>query len=123
MGFYQQSISILRPVRVSDRYNPEGEQLSYDLADGAARIPISFGVDVQPRTEVEADENGTRVATRTVWWLCTPDGVDLDVAPTDRVSVDGGPDLDIVGEVHRWPSDDYPSGVDHVSLALEYKNG
>lgn len=123
MGFYQQSMSILRPVKVSDRYNPDGERLSYDLADGAYRTPVATGVDVQPRTEVETDDNGTRVATRTVWWLCTPDGVDLDVEPTDRISVDGGPDLDIVGEVHRWPSDDYPSGVDHVALALEYKNG
>ncbi|GAC71026.1 hypothetical protein [Gordonia soli] len=122
MGFYEQSATILRPAKKVTRYNPAGEELTYDLAEGAQRIPIAFGVDVQPRTEVELDENGTRIATKTVLWLCTPDGCDLDVRPTDRIGY-GGVDLDISGEVHRWPSDEYESGVDHVSVALEHRNG
>ena len=122
MGFYGQTITVLRPAKISDRYNPRGERLSYEIAEGAQRIPVSFGVELQPRLEVETDENGTRVATHTVWWLCTPDGFDLDVEATDRIGY-AGRDLDIVGEVHRWPSVDHPSGVDHVELALEYKNG
>ncbi|AWN04122.1 head closure Hc1 [Gordonia phage Petra] len=117
--FYTEQVQIVRPVKVSDKYNPDGEMLSWE---GAQRLPVPFGVEVQPRTQYETDENGTRVATRTVWWLCTPRGKNLDVEPTDRVA-HAGRDLDVVGEIKRWPSPEFESGVDHVELTLEYKNG
>lgn len=120
MGFYQQSVAILRPAKVTSRYGG-GEQLTYDVDEGAERIPVPFGVEVQPRTEVELADD-TRIATQTGWTLITPDGYDLDVTEIDRITY-AGRDLEIQGEVHRWPSDDYPSGVDHVSLTLEYRNG
>ncbi|MDJ0006512.1 hypothetical protein [Gordonia alkanivorans] len=116
--FFTEQVQIVRPVTVSNKYNPEGS-LSWE---GAQRLPVPFGVEVQPRTQYETDENGTRVATRTVWWLCTPRGRDLDVEPTDRIAY-AGRDLDVVGEIGRWPSPAYESGVDHVELTLEYKNG
>ncbi len=49
-------------------------------------------------------------------------GKNLDVEPTDRVA-HAGRDLDVVGEIKRWPSPEFESGVDHVELTLEYKNG
>ncbi|QNJ58415.1 head-to-tail stopper [Gordonia phage Archis] len=117
--FYTEQVQIVRPVKVTDKYNPDGEMLSWE---GAQRLPVPFRVEVQPRTQYETDENGTRVATRTVWWLCTPRGKNLDVEPTDRIA-HAGRDLDVVGEIKRWPAPEFESGVDHVELTLEYKNG
>ncbi|MCF8605149.1 hypothetical protein L5I01_17480 [Gordonia sp. HY442] len=122
MSFYGQRAAILRPVKVSGRYSGSGERLSYDEADGAVPESIPFGVEIQPRTEVEIGDNGARVSVQTGYRLHTPPGRDLDVAAVDRI-VYNGRHLDIDGDVHRWPSPDYPSGVDHVEIALTFHAG
>jgi hypothetical protein len=119
MSFYAQRAAVLRPVSIAGDYG--GEQLSYDEADGATRTPIPFGVDIQPRSEVEIGDGG-RVMTQTGWTLHTPPGRDLDVTEIDQI-VYNNRALSVVGEVHRWPSADYPSGVDHVEISLEYRSG
>lgn len=122
MGFYQQRVSVIRPVTVTDPYNPDGGHLSYDQTDGATATAVGFGVDMQPRLEVELGAEEGRIGTQTGWKLFTPPGRDLDVDATCRIRYRGR-DLDIEGEVRRWDSADYPSGVDHVSLTLQYVTG
>ncbi|QCG77592.1 head closure Hc1 [Gordonia phage Fairfaxidum] len=122
MKFFTEQIVVVRPARIVEKYNPEGEFLSFDPADGVQRIPVPFGVEVQPRAVVETDDNDTRVATHTVLWVCTPTGRDIDVEPTDRVAYRGR-DHEVVGEIKRWPSPDHESGVDHVEFTIEFKNG
>lgn len=121
MSFYRQHAAILHPAKVGGRYGGD-ERLEYKTELGATRTPIPFGVDIQPRTELEIGATGERVQTQTGWNLYTPPGRDLDVTEIDRITY-GGRDLEIEGEVHRWPSADFPSGVDHVSLSLVYRNG
>ncbi|WFN94168.1 MULTISPECIES: hypothetical protein [Gordonia] len=119
--FYGQRVSILRPAKISGRYGGD-ERLSYDLDDGATLTEVPFGVDMQPRTELELGADEGRVSIQIGYELHTPPGHDLDLTATDRI-VYAGRHLDVDGDVHRWPSVEYPGGVDHVEVALTFYAG
>lgn len=121
MGFYQQRVQVLRPARIAGKYGGD-ETLSYETADGARIIDVPFAVDMQPRTEVELGQGDGRITIQTGYTLHTPPGRDLDLTAVDRVLY-AGRDLDVDGDVHRWPSADFPSGVDHVEVALTFTAG
>lgn len=119
-GFYATQVKILRPQEVTASHG-RSTTLTYDLDTGAQLIDVTFGVELQPKTRVELDDQA-RVATQSGYRLHTPPGRDLDLRPDDRIRCAIG-DLDIVGEVDRWPSTEHPSGVDHVEVNLELRTG
>ncbi len=119
MGFYGQRVSIVEPGWVSGDYG--GRTETWDPAQGASETPVAFGVDVQPRMATEVLEDGTRVSKMLGYAVHTPPGRDLQV---DRVAaVEWRGELYNVVGTRRWPSGDYPSGVDHVVLELERREG
>lgn len=120
MGFYEQRVTVVEPAKVGGDYG--GGSWTWDPALGATEHPIRFGVEVQPRTTAETLEDGTRVRTVIGMRLQTPPGKDL-VLPARAAIRYLGKNYDVVGEVARWPSSDYPSGVDHVEMDLERKEG
>lgn len=120
MGFYEQRVSIVEPARVAGDYG--GGAWTWDPAAGAVETEVPFGVEVQPRTTGETLEDGTRVRTVIGMRLQTPPGKDL-VIPARAAVRFLGKNYDVVGEPARWPSSDYPSGVDHVEVDLELKEG
>ena len=121
LGFYSTPIAIVRPASLAAAHG-RGTTLSYDIADGATVIDVPDPVELQPSVRVELDENHTRVATQSGWELQTNLGIDIDLRPTDRIRTTFG-DLDVVGEIKRWPGPEYPSGIDHVEVTLELRTG
>lgn len=120
MGFYEQRVSVVSPALVDGDYG--GGRWTWDPAEGATETPVPFGVDVQPRVSSENLEDGTRVTVIVGLRLHTPAGHDLDVRATDAIRY-AGDVYQVVGKPGRWPSSDYPSGVDHVEIDLELKEG
>lgn len=120
MGFYRQRVSVVTPVLVGGDYG--GGTLSYDESDGASVVAVPFGVDVQPRTIAEQHEDGTRVMVTVGLKLHTPPGKDLALEKNQAVRF-ARRDYDVIGEPARWPSDEFPSGVDHVTVDLELREG
>lgn len=119
MGFYDQRATLVQPGWRSGDYG--GSVETWDPAEGATATPVPFGVDVQPWVSTETLEDGTRIATMHGYRLHTPPGRDLAV--NERTAVQWRGDLYTVSGTKRWPSGDYPSGVDHVVLDLELREG
>ena len=120
MGFYEQRVSIVVPARTAGDYGGGG--WTWDPGQGATETAVPFSVEVQPRTTAETLEDGTRVRTVIGMRLQTPPGKDL-VLPARAAIRYLGKNYQVVGEVARWPSSDYPSGVDHGEMDLERKEG
>lgn len=120
MGFYEQRVALVEPARVGGDYG--GGTWTWDPAEGALEHPVGFGVEVQPRTTAETLEDGTRVRTVIGMRLQTPPGKTLTI-PSRAAIRYLGKNYDVVGEPAVWPSSDYPSGVDHVEIDLELKEG
>lgn len=106
------TISILRPSVVRDRYN--NEVLDWE---NATSIPVERLVSVQPAGSTEG-AGGRAVAQVSSWRLFTPAGVDLDLLPTDRV-FHRGRYLEVVGEIERWPHPIIPGAVHHIEANLQ----
>jgi len=106
---YLQSITIIRPAEVEDRYH----NVRLDYGAAATRIPVS-GVNVQPAGGSTEDTDDRQV-TVTGWRLYTPRGMDLDLRETDRVEA-WGTTMQVVGKVARWPAPG--GGVHHVEADL-----
>lgn len=119
-GFYSTPIQIVRPAILSAAHG-RGNTLSYDVEDGATVLDVAEPVELQPSVRVELDDQ-TRVATQSGWELQTQPGVDIDLRPTDRIRCSIG-DLDVSGEVKRWPGPEWPSGIDHVEVTCELRTG
>lgn len=112
---YSARISVVTAPVVAGAYG--GMVRDWDQAT-VRRVP--FGVELQPGGRMEETENGSRVFVRSGWRLITPPGRLLDVAPTDRIRVDGWDhDLDVVGETGDW---DHPM-LRHTELDLEVSHG
>lgn len=118
--FYLDVIEIIKPVEVRVGHG-SATQLSHDPEDGARIVTVTKPVELQPRTRIELDDQ-TRVATQSGYVLFTSPGQDIDLDPVDRVRTRYG-DLDVVGEVQRWPDTRYESGVHHVECELESRTG
>ena len=119
MGFYGQRISIVEPGWVSGDYG--GRTETWDPAQGASETLVPFGVDVQPRMSTEVLEDGTRVSQMLGYQAHTPPGRNLVVPDLAAVRWQGEL-YNVVGK-RVWPSSDYPSGIDHVVLDLERREG
>lgn len=119
MGFYQQRVTLVEPGWTSGDYG--GSTQTWDPEQGATATALAFGVDVQPRMAIETLEDGTRVSKMVGYAAHTPPGRDLVVGLHTALQWRG--DLYTIVGTRRWPSDDYPSGVDHVVLELELREG
>lgn len=120
MGFYEQRVTVVEPARAGGDYG--GGTWTWDPEKGATETPVPFGVEVQPRTTAETLEDGTRVRTVIGMRLQTPPGKTLTVPARAAIRY-LGKNYDVVGEPAVWPSSDFPSGVDHVEIDLELKEG
>lgn len=109
---YTSTITILRPGVV------ESDHASEPVLDHSdpERIEVPFLVSMQPMTSTEGPSTRPQVVSG--WWLCTPAGRDLDLRPTDRVEF-GSIELEVIGEVGRWPHPIRPGAVHHVEAMLE----
>lgn len=120
MGFYQQQLTEIRPAIVKADY---GNSISYDYSEsgGATFVPLPYKVDLQPVSMMKMPD-GTRVdPTETRFKFFTPVGQDIPTHRTYRYRwMDQ--DFDVAG-FRRWPSGDYPSGVDHVVVELVLREG
>lgn len=119
MSFYRQKVSVISPAKVPGDYG--GFEWTLDPDKGATVTDVP-GVDVQPRMVAESLEDGTRVMVTVGLRVHTPPGKNLIVTKNDVV-VYNGLEYQMQGEPTRWPSDEYPSGVDHVTLDLERREG
>lgn len=120
MGFYEQRVSVVSPARTAGDYGGGG--WTWDLDEGATDTVVPFGVEVQPRTTAETLEDGTRISITVGMRLQTPPGKGLTI-PTRAAIRYLGKNYDVVGEPAVWPSSDFPSGIDHVEIDLELKEG
>lgn len=118
--FYSDVVQIVRPVSIPAQYG-SATTFSYDPADGAQIIDVAAPVDIQPTMRVSLDDQ-TRIATLSGWTLHTQPGIDIDLTPKDRVRCKYG-DCDLTGEVRRWPSEIFESGIDHVEVDIELRTG
>lgn len=118
--FYLDQIEVIKPAEIRAPHG-SATTLSHDVADGARIVTVTKPVELQPRTRIELDDE-TRVATRSGFVLFSSPGEDIDIDPVDRIRTVYG-DLDVVGEVKRWPDTRYPSGVHHVECELESRKG
>ncbi|WP_411815494.1 hypothetical protein [Gordonia sp. SND2] len=119
-GFYTTPIKILRPVEIAAPHG-RATTLTYEVSEGAQLIDVDNPVELQPAARVELDDD-MRIATQSGYEMQTQPGVNIDLRPYDRVRTSIG-DLDVVGEVKRWPGTEFESGVDHVEVILELRTG
>lgn len=112
---FTQSVVLLRAPQVAGRLGAR----TRDWAN-ATETPVDQ-VAVQPRTSSESTAD-PRDQTITGWRLYTRAGVDLDIEPTDRVRW-GGRDLEVIGEVARWPHPIIPGAVHHIEVDLQRVSG
>ncbi|MFC7450548.1 hypothetical protein [Rhodococcus daqingensis] len=108
---FSDTIVILRAPTITDRYNST-------VADwaNAAEIEVPFLVSVQPAGSTEGGARPVTVTTN--WRIFTPAGTDLDLQSTDRVKW-AGRDLEVVGEIARWPHPIIPGAVHHVEVEVQ----
>ncbi|MEV0445449.1 hypothetical protein AB0I84_08180 [Streptomyces spectabilis] len=110
---YTQTVVILRAPFVTDRY---GNTTSDRDWDRATRTTVRR-VSVQPDTS--AEDTGDRPVVVTGWRLITRTGVDIDLAPGDRVDALGRV-LDVDGDVARWT---VGGRIHHVEARLKEVSG
>lgn len=112
---FDQQVSILRAARRVDRYNNE----TWDWSN-PERQEVT-GVHVQPAAQTEDVTSEARSMVTTGWRLYTNHG-DLDLRADDRV-VWNGRELDVIGEVARWPHPMRPGQIHHIEAYLERRAG
>lgn len=112
---FDQDITVLRAAVTRDRYNNETRDWTspqrWDVA----------GVSMQPASQVEDVTSEAREMVTTGWRLQTRSG-DLDLRSDDRV-LWAGRELEVVGEIARWPHPIRPGEVHHVEAFLEKRSG
>lgn len=109
MSLYEQSVVIVRPGTVSDRYGNERE----DWGEAATRTPVEQ-VNVQPSGGSSEDTSDRQVVV-TGWLLISAPGTMPDLRATDRVEFDGQT-LQVTGKVGRWP---VPVDIRHIEAQLK----
>lgn len=113
---FDQVITIVRPQWTQDRYNNT-------VADwhAAEEIPVR-GVSMQPAAQAEDTTSEPRTTITTGYRLHTRPPGDLDLRSSDRVRY-SGIELNVVGEVARWPHPIHPHRVHHIEAFLERRSG
>ncbi|MFE9684180.1 hypothetical protein [Streptomyces sp. NPDC006285] len=106
---YEQSIVIVRPGTVSDRYGNE----KADWGESATRTPVAQ-VNVQPAGGSQEDTDDKRIVV-TGWLLISAPGTYPDLQATDRIEYEGMT-LQVTGKIGRWPT---PAGVRHIEAQLK----
>ncbi len=111
---FDQVITIVRPSWMRDRYGD-------DVADWAhAQHTTVTGVSMQPAAQAEDVTSAARVMVTTGYKLHTRG--DVDLRSEDRVLYDDV-ELEVVGEVARWPHPIHPRRIHHVEAFLERRSG
>ena len=82
---------------------------------------LPFQVDLQPVSMVTHSDGNREQPSETRYRFFTPEGCDLTLKRQDRFQW-GDLVFDVDG-FKRWPSADYPSGVDHVQVDLVLREG
>lgn len=114
---FTSTIAIKKPTVTSEgRYGND----SYDY--GVEPIPVPDLVALQPVSSSESGAPDNRHTTTQTFRLITQPGVDLDLAPIDRV-VWAGRELDVVSEVLRWPHPMLADAVHHLEATLQLVKG
>ncbi|MFB6535113.1 hypothetical protein ACFCY8_30215 [Streptomyces noursei] len=110
---YTQTVTVLRAPFLADRY---GNTTSERDWTSATRTTVRR-VSVQPSTSIE--ETGDRPAVTTGLRLITRRGIDIDVAPGDRIEY-AGRFLDVEGEPARYVAG---GRHHHTEVQLKEVNG
>lgn len=116
MGFWQQQLQVIEPLAVPAEYG-NSTTWNYDVEP----VDLPFLVDLQPVSMVRMPDGSRVDPTETRYRFFTPVGFDIAVKKQQRYRW-----LDQVFDVdafRRWPSSDYPSGVDHVVVDLVLREG
>ncbi|AQY55617.1 head-to-tail stopper [Gordonia phage Huffy] len=115
---YTTKVVIVKPAKITDRYN--SERLEYDPEKGATLVDFEPLVSVQPTSQTEDSDH--RLMVTTGWRLITPLGTDIPLASVDRVRF-AGREVEVAGDVSRWPHPIIPGGVHHVEALLTEVTG
>lgn len=113
---FEQTVTRLRAPLVADRHRNQVRDWG-----AAAELLVEY-VNVQPVSQYEDGPGANRDRVVDGWRLYTAPGDDLDLQPTDRVRLDDGQVLEVVGDVARWP-DPHTGGVHHVEANLQRVRG
>lgn len=108
-------VQILKPAVVTDRYG--NEVLDYE---NGTPVDVERLVSVQPTTQTE--DTDARLMVVNGWRLITPAGVDIPLAEVDRVLFNGR-EVEVAGNVLRWPHPVVPGKVHHVEADLTLVRG
>lgn len=111
-----ETVTVVRPATRRDRY----DNTVYDW-DNATRA-VYGNVAVLPTSQDESGVGEFRQAVTTGWRLYTRPGNDIDITPYDRVEW-AGVELEVAGEVARWPHPLRRGGVHHVEVSLRRRTG
>lgn len=109
-------VKIKHPTVSKDRYN--NDQFDYDVE----AVDVPDLVSLQPTSSVEGTTEG-RLGTIQTFRLYTQPGKDIDLSSIDRVVDPAGRDLEVLGEVQRWPHPMIVGGVHHAEVDLRYVKG
>lgn len=120
MSFYQQQLTEIRPAVIAAEYG-NSTKYDYSVEAGATELVLPFLVDLQPVSMVRMPDGSRVDPTETRFRFFTPVGRDIAVRKFYRYRW-RDQDFD-VGGFRRWPSGDYPSGVDHVVVDLVLREG
>ncbi|AXQ65133.1 hypothetical protein SEA_SCHMIDT_11 [Gordonia phage Schmidt] len=116
---YTTRIEIVKPGRKTDPYNPGGAVLDWS-PEAVTVVPVERLVSVQPNAQTETADH--RVLLTSGWLLVTPPGMDLPLSAIDRVRF-AGREVQVDGDVARWPHPTKPGGVHHVEAQLTAVSG
>lgn len=113
---YDQTITRLRGIPVTDRYN----NTIVDWSD-PGRLDLS-GLMVQPTTTTEQQDAPNRVPLIDGLWICTRPGAPIpDLTAADRVEYLGDV-YDVEGEPRVWP-DPVTGRDDHMEITAKRVQG
>lgn len=110
------SITVVRPATSTDAYG----STVYDWAN--ATRTVVHGVAVLPMSQHESGTGVFRDVVTTGWRVYSKPGLDIDLTAYDRVEW-RGLDLEVVGEVARWPHPLRRGAIHHIEASLQRRTG
>ncbi len=113
---FHDTVVVVRPTTSTDRYG----STVYDW-DAPTRT-VYASVAVLPTSQQESGIGEFREIVTTGWRVYSRAGLDIDVDASDRVEW-AGRDLEVIGEVARWPHPIRPGHVHHVEFTMQRRTG